>query len=122
MNKDFSKLCTPAKIYFAIAVIASVFALFYGVSIMAIFLKLLFAFIWTFILSWLCNKGFKSLSWVLVLLPYIIITLAAFSIFNLTNVQKKIMNNLKLQGPYGQPFFYESMIMPTNVFKKIPKY
>jgi hypothetical protein len=122
MSKDFSKLCTPAKIYFAIAVIASLFALFNGVKIIAVLFKLLFAFIWTFILGWLCDKGFKTLSWFLVLLPYIVITLAAFSIFNLSSYQKKIMNNLQFQGPYGQPFFYESMIMPTNVFKKIPKY
>jgi len=121
MNKDFSKLCTPAKIYFAIAVIASVFALFNGVKIMAVLFKLIFAFIWTFILGWLCDKGYKTLSWFLVLLPYIIIALAALSIYRLSSVQKKIMNNLQFQGPYGQPFLYEGMTMPNNFFKKIPK-
>lgn len=41
MIKDFSKLCTPAKIYFAIAVIASIFALFKGVGVIAVAIKLL---------------------------------------------------------------------------------
>ena len=106
MTKDFSKLCTPAKIYFAIAVIASIFALFSGVKIFAILLKLVFAFIWTFILGWLCDKGYKSLSWFLVLLPYIVVALAAFSIYHLSAEQKKFINNLQFQGPYGLPFIH----------------
>lgn len=84
MNKDFSKLCTPAKIYFVIAVIACIIALFSGMRIVSVFVKLVFAFIWTFILSWLCDKGYKSLSWFLVLLPYAIILLALVSLSNMT--------------------------------------
>ena len=76
MNRDFSKICTPAKIYFAIAVIASVFALFSGLGVMMVAMKLIFAFIWTFVLGWLCDQGFQTLSWFLVLLPYIFIALA----------------------------------------------
>ena len=75
--KDFSHLCTPAKIYFGISVIATIFALFKGLPLMMAFFKLVFAFIWTFVLGWLCGKGYSSISWVLVLLPYIIIALAS---------------------------------------------
>ena len=75
MNKEFSKLCTPAKIYFVLAVIACVFALFSGMGVVAVIVKLFFAFIWTFVLSWLCEKGYKNLSWFLVLLPYVMILL-----------------------------------------------
>jgi len=102
MIKDFSKLCTPAKIYFAIAVIASIFALFKGVGVIAVAIKLLFAFIWTFILGWLCSKGLHTLSWFLVLLPYIIIALAMFRIYNVTRQQKNLLKSLQLQGAYGQ--------------------
>lgn len=102
MNKEFSNLCTPAKIYFVIAVISSIVALFSGVKIMFIFTKLVFAFLWTFILGWLCKKGFTSISWFLVLLPYIIIFLAMFKIYNMTNDQKQLFKNLQLQGAYGQ--------------------
>jgi hypothetical protein len=84
MNKDFSQLCTPSKIYFVIAVIACVIALFSGMGIVSVFVKLVFAFIWTFILNWLCNKGYKSLSWFLVLLPYVIILLAFIGFSNST--------------------------------------
>ncbi len=102
MNNKFSELCTPAKIYFAIAVIASIFALFNRVGVMAVVMKLFFAFIWTFVLGWLCKKGLTSLSWFLVLLPYIIIALAMFQIYHVSADQKKMLKNLQLQGAYGQ--------------------
>jgi hypothetical protein len=111
MNKDFSKLCTPAKIYFAIAVIASIVALVNGVGVMAVAVKLIFAFIWTFILAWLCDKGYKTISWFLVLLPYIIIVLAMVGIYRVSKSQTQILRTLQLQGAYGQ----EAM---TNKHKK----
>jgi hypothetical protein len=114
MNKEFSKLCTPAKIYFAIAVIASIVMLFSGISFMTIFVKLIFAFIWTFVLGWLCKKGFTGVSWFLVLLPYIILLLASFRIYHANQDQKQIMRSLQLQGAYGQ----EAMTMPLMAPKK----
>jgi hypothetical protein len=102
MNTDFSKLCTPAKIYFAIAVIASVVALFSGVKVMAVVFKLFFAFIWTFLLGWLCQKGFRALSWFLVLLPYIFIALAMFGMYRMSRGQQQMMKTVQLQGAYGQ--------------------
>lgn len=100
--KNFSELCTPAKIYFAIAVISTIIALLSGISFMFVLMKLIFAFIWTFVLGWLCNNGFTSISWVLVLLPYIIILLAMLKIYNVTEEQKQLMRTIKLQGAYGQ--------------------
>lgn len=108
MNKEFSQLCLPAKIYFAIAVIASIVMLFNGISFMVIFVKLIFAFMWTFVLGWLCKKGLTAISWFLVLLPYIILLLASFKIYHTTEDQKQIMRNLKLQGAFGQEGFYSA--------------
>jgi len=114
---DFSKLCTPAKIYFAIAVLAIIFALFSGFSFIYAFWKLLFAFIWTYILSWLCKKGYKTLSWVLVLLPYIIILFALFNIYKVNKQQTQILRTLQLQGAYGQ----EAMTTKTMTKNKVNK-
>jgi len=108
--KDFSRLCTPAKIYFAIAVISALIGLFSGFRIMSVFMNLVFAFIWTYVLGWLCDKGYKSISWFLVLLPYIIIALAMLNIYNVTHEQRQIMRTLKLQGAYGQ----EAMTVAKN--------
>lgn len=105
MNKDFSKLCTPAKIYFAIAVIASLIALYNSVSIGNVFMNLIFAFIWTFVLAWLCDKGYDKISWFLVLLPYIIMLLAMFGLYHLTKKQNYILQTTQLQGAFGQTNF-----------------
>ncbi len=106
----FSKLCTPAKIYFAIAIIATIFDLFNGVSFMFAFWKMLFAFVWTFILGGLCDKGYKSISWVLVLLPYILMFLASLNIYHVTEEQRQLMRSIQLQGAYGQEAFTEGAV------------
>jgi hypothetical protein len=108
MNPSFRELCTPAKIYFAIAVIASIFSLLNGIGVIAVGLNLVFAFIWTFVLGWLCKKGLTNISWFLVLLPYIIIALAMFGIYQVTEEQRQIMRTIKLQGAYGQEAFVDS--------------
>jgi hypothetical protein len=105
--KDFSKICTPARLYFAIAVIATIVALFRGATMMHAFWQIFFAFIWTFILGWLCDKGYNSLSWFLVLLPYIFILLAMLNIYHITEEQRQLMRAVKLQGAYGQEAFTE---------------
>lgn len=115
MDKNFSKLCTPAKIYFGIAVIATIIALFNGVSFMMAFTQIFFAFIWTFVLGWLCDKGYSSISWFLVLLPYIVILLAMFRIARITQ-HKDIMRALKLQGAYGQEPFDAMTMENTQMY------
>ena len=100
--KDFSKLCTPAKIYFAIAVFAGFSAVLNSVPFMVVFFNIVFAFIWTFVLNLLCEKDFTYISWFLVLLPYIIILLTMLKIYNVTEEQKQLMRSIQLQGAYGQ--------------------
>jgi hypothetical protein len=116
--KNFSKLCTPAKIYFAIAVISAIFSLFNGASMMMEFWKIVFAFIWTFILGWLCDKGYTSISWFLVLLPYIFMFLAMLNIYYVTPEQRELMRMVKLQGPYGQEPFDDMKKKMQNALNK----
>ena len=81
MNKDFDKLCTPAKLYFIIAIISLIFAFFKHFNIVFLIVKFLFALVWALILSCLCDKGFSYLSWFLVLFPYFLILLAFFGLY-----------------------------------------
>jgi hypothetical protein len=60
-------------LYFVISIIAILFALFHGVKLMAVLGKVVFVLFWTFLLNMLCKNGFKSVSWFLVLLPYLLI-------------------------------------------------
>jgi len=104
MEKMFSKLCTPAKIYFGIAVIACIAALFRGVTFGYVLMKMIFAFFWTYVLGWLCKKNYSYISWFLVLLPYVVILLSALGIANITQ-HRGIYRSVGLQGAYGrEPF------------------
>ena len=120
MEKTFSKLCTPAKIYFGIAVVASIIALFRGFTFGAVLVKLVFAFFWTYVLGWLCKKGYSSISWFLVLLPYIVLLLANLRIANI-NEHRGIFRSVGLQGAYGEEAFTnkESTNMPEKKEKKM---
>lgn len=95
-SKEFEKLCTPAKVYFTIAVLSILLGLFSGFNFMAVLGKLIFAVLYTFVLGWLCSKGYKSLSWFLVLLPYVLILLTFFGLVSLT--QKQVQNVQKISG------------------------
>ena len=81
MNKEFDKLCTPAKLYFVIAIISILFALFKHFNLVFLIIKFIFALVWTLILSCVCDKGFTYLSWFLVLFPYFLILLAFLGIY-----------------------------------------
>ena len=80
MNKRFEELCTPAKLYFVLAVVSCIIALFNRVAFMHVAVNLIIAFIWTAALSWICGKGFSCVSWFLVLIPYIIMVLVFFKL------------------------------------------
>ena len=56
-SKEFEKICTPAKLYFALAILSIFFGLFNGFHVLAVLSNLLFALVYTFILSWLCKIG-----------------------------------------------------------------
>jgi hypothetical protein len=100
----FDKLCTPAQIYLIVSFILMILS-YFGMSAISqqitlnqannTFLQSLnftyqkdaktsyvvqavFIVLWTWVLSYLCNKGFSNLSWFLVLLPWLLMFLAFF--------------------------------------------
>jgi hypothetical protein len=78
---DIMNFCTPALVYLGISAFVIIAALAsQTVSLYSAFFKALFALIWSMILNFICSKGYTSVSWVLVLLPYILIAFAFFSI------------------------------------------
>ena len=86
MKDMFKQMCTPAQVYLVIAVFAALFALLSKNSVSNVIVNLLFALVWTFILSWLCKQGYESLSWFLVLLPYVILLLGMLGIMKMVRM------------------------------------
>jgi hypothetical protein len=100
----FDKLCAPAQIYLIVAIIMLILS-YFGLSAISQQLTMhqssgpllqslnftyqkdsqtsyvvqgVFILVWTWVLSYLCRKGYISLSWFLVLLPWVLMFLAFF--------------------------------------------
>jgi len=66
------EICTPAVVYLILAVLSIIILIVKRASFIALFFKIIIIALWTWLLNYLCSIGYKSLSWFLVLLPFII--------------------------------------------------
>jgi len=88
--KTLKELCTPAFIYFIISIIALVLVLLqnlgnqnsYNVgsfscrvpnTAVIFIVKLIYILFWTYVLNLICKDGHKTLSWLLILLPWLLL-------------------------------------------------
>jgi len=103
--KLYYSLCTPARIYFTLAILSILSLLSqnlgsnkkykigkYSVNLThpnAYFFvfKVIYIFIWTMILNQLCVNGWKDVSWFLVLIPFILFFII-IAIFLLANIKR----------------------------------
>ena len=74
---SFFKLCAPAFIYLVLSVVVLVMGIFSGISALTLIFKSALIVVWTFLLNWLCSRGFGMLAWIILLLPVLLILLLA---------------------------------------------
>lgn len=84
MLNYFNSLCSPAKLYAGLIVITLFLEVFNGVPVIAIAIKLVFALIWVYVLNYICGSGFKWFSWLLVLLPFVLLILGSIGLMKMT--------------------------------------
>lgn len=87
--KRLSDLCAPALFYFVISIAALFLLLFQNIgnknsmrvggftckvpnTMFVFILKLIYILFWTWVLNLICKDGYKTISWLLVLLPWIV--------------------------------------------------
>ena len=73
---SFSSFCTPSQLYLILAIVGLISSSVVKFNAMYFIFSILFIYVWTLILNWICNKGYEALSWFLVLLP--VLTVFAF--------------------------------------------
>ena len=83
-------ICAPAMLYLILGILALIYMIYEKLSISSILFKTLFIVVWTWILNFLCSKGYEVLSWILVLLPFII---GIIFLINSFYVLRKISKN-----------------------------
>ncbi len=88
-NFNLRKMCTPATIYFIISLVALVllgisnlntpdrlcigeYSCYVGNNTIVFVLNAIYILFWTFILDLMCKNGYGSLSWFILLLPFIL--------------------------------------------------
>lgn len=88
--KSLKELCTPALVYFVISIISLVLVLLQNLgntnsyyvgsfscrvpnTILVFIVKLIYILFWTWILNLICKDGHIGISWLLVLLPWILL-------------------------------------------------
>lgn len=88
--KTLKELCTPAMIYFVISVIALAMVLLQNLgnqnsytvgsfscrvpnTALVFIVKMIYILFWTWVLNLICKDGHTGISWLLVLLPWILL-------------------------------------------------
>ena len=68
---QFAKYCTPAQIYLVLALIGIVAGFMKNFRVITLITHSVFVVLFAWILNFLCRKGFTAISWILVLLPFV---------------------------------------------------
>ena len=89
---DIRKMCTPATIYFVISLFSLIllgisnlnspdrlcigdYSCYVGNNTIVFVLNAIYILFWTFVLDLMCKNGYGSLSWFILLLPFILVFL-----------------------------------------------
>ena len=68
---QFKKYCSPAQLYLVLAAIGLILGFFQNFKIITLIVHSAFVILFGFLLNLLCKKGYTSISWVIVALPFV---------------------------------------------------
>jgi hypothetical protein len=88
--KSIKELCSPAALYFIISILSLIMIVFQNLgnsnsyhvgnfscrvpsTVLIFIIKLIYILFWTWILNLICKDGHTGISWLLVLLPFILL-------------------------------------------------
>jgi len=69
------EFCLPARLYLILGVLLSFVHILKYKSAGILFFELLFTYIWTILLNWICTSGFSFLTWILFVVPFVSVVL-----------------------------------------------
>lgn len=69
---QLTQLCTPSLIYLILSIVSVISMIISGNIGWLLIVKVLFMAFWTWILNLICKAGYEVVSWILVIVPIII--------------------------------------------------
>jgi hypothetical protein len=78
-----SLLCSPALVYLVISITTLSSAFINGMDTPMFGIRLAKLCLWTYCINYLCISGFKSISWGIVMIPYVLMMLQLIGLFPL---------------------------------------
>lgn len=93
----FKSLCLPSKVYLVLSFIGILLSLFVpslgGFSLSLQLIHLVYIIFWTWVLNLICKAGYKVISWILVLAPFVLVFLLfTFVLGDVVYHESKIAN------------------------------
>jgi hypothetical protein len=111
LKEMFWKLCSPAKFYFLIGIFSFVILAIQNIvsnnycvgvyecsshqpKILLFLLKAMYILGWTWLLNFICRKGYEGISWFIVLFPFILMfIIIAFFLLAMSEASKNSISN-----------------------------
>jgi len=87
-----TSICAPAMIYLVLGIISVLAMIYQKYDIIGILGKIIFIGLWTWLLNYLCSTGHSAISWILLLLPFILFGLIIYFIWSHVKEIKKNMS------------------------------
>jgi hypothetical protein len=73
---SFLNICLPSLIYLILGLISTIMMISHSFKVFMALINIVLIIFWTWILNLICKAGYTWVSWVLVLLPFVIILIA----------------------------------------------
>jgi len=96
LKEKLMQIHLPAKIYLALVIIAILMNFMY-MSWHHLLFTVIFVIVWTYIIEYVCKKGFKNSVWILVVLPFAIMFFAKSIAMN--QMLAKIASSMTSKAP-----------------------
>lgn len=78
----FKSLCLPSKVYLVVTLIGVLLSFFFepfnSISLFIQLIHFIYIIFWTWILNLICKAGYKIISWLLILVPFIAVFVYLF--------------------------------------------
>ena len=72
--------CLPSRVYFVLTMISIVFSSLLDFQFSYVLFNIISLLLWTWLLQFLCNIGLETISWIIVIIPIVIIFIIGMAI------------------------------------------